>query len=311
MTRSQIEYILAVEQLRNFGKAADYCHITQSTLSAMVAKVESQIGVYIFNRKSKPVSVTAEGKKIIAQLKNIHREFLIFDEAVNQIKGIETGNLSIAAIPTVAPYLFPLILGDIAAKFPQVNFTVHELTTSKIVNDIKSGKIDIGIVSTPLNEGELIETHLYNEPFVVYDKRPDHLKSESGITIDSIDSSKLLLLEEGHCLSNQVLKICKLEQVQKLHPSMTYYSGSIESLKRMVDVNEGITLLPAFSVKDASDEELKFIRSFDPPIPSRQIGLVTHKNFIKSNLAKGIISIINEQTQPYIENKELKIIMPF
>ena len=132
MTKSQIEYILALDNLRNFGLAADACFVSQSTLSAMVAKFENNTGVEIFNRKMRPVTVTPQGQKVLKSLKSIYREYQILDEKLNEIKGFEVGALSIACIPTVAPYLYPLILNSLSTKYPKVNFTIHEFTTEVI-----------------------------------------------------------------------------------------------------------------------------------------------------------------------------------
>lgn len=312
MTRSQIEYLLAVDKLRNFSKAADECCVTQSTLSAMVAKFEQVSGIVIFDRKSKPIGVTREGQELLKQLKNIHREFSIMDEVVNQIKGIETGSLSIASIPTVAPYLFPHILDKIALAYPEVNFTIHELTTGKVIEDIQAGKIDIGIVAIPLDIKELIEIPLYKESFLLYDKRGIADENPKQVKVDEIDYEKLLLLEEGHCFSNQVAKFCNLQQVKKVQNAITYYSGSIESLKKMVNINKGLTLLPYLSTLDLPAVELKHIKQFEAPKPARMIGLVYHRNFAKSRLLKGVERIIIENVKPMLKNTDaVKVLSPF
>jgi len=142
MTRSQITYILSLEKNKSFSKAAKACFITQSTLSAMVAKFEKQAGIIIFDRKTKPITITPQGEKIIRFLKNINREYQLLDEGINQIKGVETGNLRIACIPTIAPYLFPLILSKIGRTYPKVTFDIRELTTNMIVDELKAGNLD-------------------------------------------------------------------------------------------------------------------------------------------------------------------------
>jgi len=292
MTRSQIEYILAVEQYQSFSKASEHCHITQSTLSAMIAKFERQININIFNRKTKPITVTSEGKKVLKQLKNISREMLTFDEMVNNMKGVQTGQLSIACIPTVAPYILPYILNILEKNYPKVNFTIREITTREITDHILSGQIDLGIVSTPLHHAEIKEKPLYNEAFVLYDKRDQKLSNQSQIDINDIDYNRLLLLEEGHCFRNQVMKICNLRQKKTVKSNITYTSGTIESLKNVVSVNKGITLLPLLSIELLSDEERKHIHYFNDPAPAREIGLIYHKNFIKTKLAHQIAALI-------------------
>ena len=313
MTRSQIEYVLAVNQFKSFGKAAEHCHITQSTLSAMVAKFESQIGIIIFNRKTKPISTTEQGEAVLQKLKNIEREFITFDESISQLKGIQSGQLSMACIPTVAPYLFPSILGNLERSFPKVNFIIREITTSEIISNILSGKIDVGIVSTPLNHPEIIESPLYNEAFVLYDKRDNYSQSANNqIDINELDYNRLLLLEEGHCFRNQVVKICNLRQKKTVKSNITYTSGTIESLKNVVTVNKGITLLPYLSASVLAPTEKKHIKYFQPPVPVREIGLVHHKNFVKSSLANGIKELIKKQVEKRVNPSEMfEVIDPF
>ena len=151
MRRSQVDYILAVAQHQSFSRAAEACFVTQSTLSALVAKVEQDIEITIFDRKTKPVSVTPAGELVLRHLQRIRREFQLLDEAVAAIKGHEVGAIRIACIPTVAPYLFPLMLNQLSVSYPGIHFTIHEMTTEQVVESIILGEIDLGIVSTPLD----------------------------------------------------------------------------------------------------------------------------------------------------------------
>ncbi len=293
MTRSQVEYILALAKTRNFGKAAEACFVTQSTLSAMVAKYEEQNGVILFNRKTRPISITRQGEKIINSLKNIHREFQLLDETINEIKGYEIGHCNIGCIPTVAPYLYPLILNPLSRKYPQVNFSIHELTTEKMVAEIIGGSIDIGIVSTPLENKELVEHPLYEEDFLLYDcGKKTSRKSQYKIT--DIDLDRLWLLEEGHCLRNQVGKICELRQQKKINGNLTYSCGSIFTLIEMVKRNNGVTLLPRLAIEKNQQIDEKHLHHFHGITPTRKIGIITHKNYLKTRLLSKLIDIIRE-----------------
>ncbi len=311
MTKSQIEYILSVAQLKNFGKAADACFITQSTLSAMVAKFEEQIGIIIFNRKTRPVSITKEGEKVIKSLKNIYREFHLLDETINDIKGQELGNLSIACIPTVASYLYPMILNQLSDAYPKVNFSIHEFTTENIIENIFEGSLDIGILSTPIENKNLLEYDLYNEKFLLYDCNNQSKKTHYSVA--DIDLNRLWLMKEGHCLRNQVGKICQLKQEQKIKGNITYNCGSISTLIKMVELNKGVTLLPYLATANNHQIEEQSIFNLIEPIPSRKIGIITHKNFIKKRLLKNIISIIMQSVNQYLPQQENKIsiIKPF
>jgi len=303
MTRSQISYILELEKQKSFSKAAKTCFVTQSTLSAMVAKFEQQAGIIIFDRKTKPISITPQGERIIKYLKNINREYQLLDEGINQIRGVETGHLRIACIPTIAPFLFPLILSKICRTYPKVTFDIRELTTDMIVDELMAGNLDIGIVSTPL---------LYVEPFVLYDKRDLKTISKSKVSIDKIDYNKLILLEQGHCFRNQVQKICNLRQTRKIKNNIVYTSGTLESLKKMVQINKGMTLLPEFSIIDFPKKELNHIRNFVAPVPAREIGLIYHTNYIKTSLMEGIEKIIKQKITSLTKDlKKMNVVRPF
>lgn len=313
MNRSQIEYILAVAKWKSFGKAADQCYVTQSTLSAMVAKVEQQSGIQIFNRTTRPVSVTPKGEEILKQLRSLNREYQLLEERINELQGIETGELNIACIPTVAPYLYPLILEKLSNKFNKLELTVHELTTEATVDEIVAGNIDIGIVSTPLDNNQLLEYDLYEEDFLLFDCGKNKHQTSKSFKVTEIDITRLWLLEEGHCLRNQVGKICELIQQKKINGNLTYNCGSIFTLIEMVKQNKGVTLLPRLAVTKNKQLNKSLLFELDDPVPVRKIGIITHKHFIKKRLLKQIINIINEAVDKYIPKIEQSenIINPF
>jgi len=291
MTRTQIEYILALAKSKNFGIAAVECFISQSTLSAMIAKFERQIDVELFSRKTRPIQTTINGNKIIESLENINREFLLLDELIREINEVEKGKISLACIPTVAPFIYPLILNKISNEFKHVDFNIYELTTEKIIQDIKGGKIDIGIVSLPLNTKDLVEYALYEEEFFVYDFGNKQKSKRYKIT--DIDLNRLWILEEGHCMRNQIGKICDLRQKKKMNGNLTYSCGSIDALIKMVNLNNGITLLPHLAIENNKNVDKRFIYTFQGQKPMRRVGIIVHKNFVRKRLLKQFIEIIN------------------
>jgi len=311
LNRSQIEYILAVEKWKSFGKAAEACFVTQSTLSAMVAKLEKQIGIPLFDRTTRPIGITAQGEEILISLKSINREFQLLDERINDLQGIETGEISIACIPTVSPYLYPLILDKLSNQFHKVNFTIHELTTESIIEDITSGIIDLGIVSIPLENKQLVEYELYDEDFLLYDCGNN--KKNSSYKISEIDLERLWLLEEGHCLRNQVGKICELRQQKKINGNLIYSCGSIFTLIEMVKKNKGVTLLPRLAISNNKQLAKSAIFPLLSPVPIRKIGIITHKHFIKTRILRQVINTITEAVKPYIPelDKGGQMIRPF
>jgi LysR family hydrogen peroxide-inducible transcriptional activator len=299
MRRSQLEYILAVAQHRSFSKAAAACFVTQSTLSALVAKYEQEIDIMLFDRKTKPISITPQGEKILRHLHSIKREFQLLDEVVSEIKGYEAGQLRLACIPTVAPYLFPLILNKLSAAYPKVNFHIHEITTERIIEELQAGNIDVGIVSTPLEKRDLREYPLYYEDFLLYDCGQQD-SSPTTYRVADIDLDRLWLLEEGHCLRNQVGKICELRQHKRVKGNLTYSCGSIYSLIEMVKQNAGLTLLPRLALANNPHIDGDLLHPLSPPVPTREIGLVTHQNFVKDRFIEQLSALIRQAVQPFL-----------
>jgi len=310
MTRTQVSYILSLAKCRSFGAAADECFISQSTLSAMIAKFEEQIGIEIFSRKTRPICVTDKGQKIINALENIHREFLMLDERVREIKEIEEGHIRLACIPTVAPFLFPMSLDKISQSFSKVDFNIYELTTENIVRDLINGKIDIGIVSLPLNDKHLEEHHLYDESFYIYDYGSKNKTKKYKVS--DIDINRLWILEEGHCMRNQIGKICNLKQKKRMNGNLTYNCGSINTLIEMVHKNKGITLLPQLAIDNNQNIVRDHIHSFKGTALVRKIGIVVHKNFARRRFLGQLIQILKESVNiKTYKSSNLKYLDPY
>lgn len=282
--KSQIDYVLALAKTGSFSQAAELCYITQSTLSTMIRKYEDSIGIQLFDRKKKPIKPTPEGVLIIEQLLRLNHEFDSLEELSKEIKGEIIGGLEIGVIPTIAPFLLPLFLNSLIRDYPTVQFSIHELTTDEIIRRIKRRDLDLAIVSTPLDEPELREIPLFLEDFVLYETRT--LSEAKRYKVEDIDLNRLWLLEEGHCMRNQVDKICALRQQRSIHKHLVYRSGSIYSLIEMVKANSGITLLPRLAVQNNPLLDPKHIYPLELPVPTREIGLVTHVNFVKNRILK-------------------------
>lgn len=294
MNIQQIEYVIAVSESKNFGRAADKCCITQSTLSTMVGRFEGEIGIKIFDRKTKPVTITQEGGRILQQLKIISKEIANLKEIVADLKGETSGELKIGIIPTVAPYLLPRFLSKFIKRFPDIHFVISEITTEKIIETLGNRELDIGIVSIPLKKPELIEIPVYQEPFLLYDRGDE--KPNGHLHASSIDCDRLWLLEDGHCLRAQTESICGLHEKRVVNRNFDYKSGTIDTLLRFVNKNKGVTLLPYLATLDLDRKDHKYLKSFAEPIPVRSIGLLVHKHFVK----KGILNLLKQEIQDQV-----------
>ncbi|MGB0428983.1 MAG: LysR substrate-binding domain-containing protein [Bacteroidia bacterium] len=304
MNIQQFKYILAVAKTQHFETAAELCYISQSTLSTMVSRFENEIGIKIFDRKKKPVKTTHEGDLIIEQLKSITKEIEQLNELTQEIKGEVKGNLSMAVIPTIAPFLLPLFLQNFAQKFPDLNIEVKEQTTAEIIRNIKLRELDIGIISIPVLDPDIKEVKLYDEPFRFFNATHD---DGQKIKSQHLDVNSLCLLEEGHCMRTQVIKLCDLHKKNlKSKLNFEYKAGSIDSLLRFVKANKATTLLPLLSTIDMSTQDQKHLSAFSNPVPFRSVGLVVHRHYVKNQVLKILKSEILEKVGQVMDLDDLE-----
>ncbi|MGK6351173.1 hydrogen peroxide-inducible genes activator [Parapedobacter sp. DT-150] len=281
MTLVQLEYVIAVDTYRSFIAAAEKCFVTQPTLSMQIQKLEESIGTRIFDRSRQPVIPTEVGVEIIRQARVVLTESRKINELVQLKRGELEGELRIGVIPTIAPYLLPRVLGRFMRQFPKLHLQIWEYTTERIIRDLKVGLLDCGVLSTPVYDSTMVERPLFYEPFVAYVSPKSALISKKQVTSEDVLSDKLWLLTEGHCMRGQVLNICQRKRSMDPHGTFEYNTGSVETLKRMVDSNAGSTILPELSIADFDENQLARVRYFKSPEPVREISLVTTHNFLK------------------------------
>ncbi len=312
MNIQQFQYILAVAELRHFEQAADKCAISQSTLSTMIGRFEEEIGIKIFDRKTKPVSITREGEELIRQLKIILKDIYTLENMVQEMKGEMEGHLRMGVIPTVAPYLMPLFLSTFAQKFSKVNIVVQEMTTLEIMRSLKDGSLDLAIAAIPLEDPYLHEYPLYKEPFLLFDYFSNKIETKE-IRIEDIDYAHFLLLTEGHCLRNQVEQICNFShRTERLAMNFEFKAGSIDSLIRFTKAYKGITLLPYLATVDLESEDQERLISFVTPVPIRSVGLVVHEHFVKKRMLNELQQIIRAAVEPKMSIvSDERLVKPF
>ncbi|MGX1931021.1 LysR substrate-binding domain-containing protein [Flagellimonas sp. 2504JD4-2] len=301
MNIQQIQYVLAVKELRHFELAAEKCFVSQSTLSTMIRKFEDEIQIKIFDRKTKPVEITKEGNDIIDQLYIIQKEIENLEENVKLLKGELSGQFKIGIIPTVAPYILPKFLGDLAKEYPRIHFSISELTTETIISKLKKRELDAGILALPINEPDLLEYPLYNEEFVLYDCCSGTKKDP--IELDEINYDYFWLLEEGHCLANQVTKICNLDKKKsKVTNNFEFKAGSIDSLIRFVKESNGNTMLPYLATLDFLAADKNNLSYFKKNVPVRNVGILIHQHFVKKPILNLLEITIKEKILPLLKN---------
>ncbi len=277
MTLQQLRYIQSLDKHRHFGRAAEACLVTQPTLTMQLRKLEEEMGVVLFDRSKQPIVPTAAGTIILAKASEILQHA---DQLYNYVKGEHTslqGTFQIGVIPTLAPYLMHLFLPEFVKTHPETQLIIREVQTERIIEQLKEGSLDIGILVTPLHEQGIREVPMFNEPFLVYtidENFPENL------SVNELTDDGLLLLEEGHCFRAQSLELCGKRERTGMH-NLDYKSGSIEALKSLVRSGLGYTLIPALA---GNPNEKKLIRNFAAPAPVREVSLVVHNSFVREKL---------------------------
>ncbi len=303
MNLQQLDYITAVDTHRHFERAAEACFVTQATLSAMIKKLEQELDVILFDRSKQPVVPTEAGKAIIEQARTVLKETQVLKQLSQQRKSGTSGELRIGVIPTVAPYLLPLFLTGFLKKHPAVKLKIVEQTTEHLLKLLSSDKIDVAIMATPLAEKGFAETRLFYEEFKVYVADGNRSLKKKYILAEDIDISKLWLLEEGHCLRSQVLNLCEIQKQQAIAHHLDYETGSIESLLKITEMNGGITIVPHLATIDFGKREKEKLRHFKPPVPVREISLITYRHFVKKGLLQVLEKEIVEAVKPHLNKK--------
>lgn len=290
MTLQQLEYILAVNQFRHFAKAAEYCRVTQPTLSAMIQKLEEELDTRIFDRSQQPVCPTPVGILIIEQAQKILVQANRIKNIIEEEKHSLTGTFKLGILPTVAPYLLPRFFPQLMKKYPDLDIRVIEMKTNDIKKALQTGEIDAGIVASLAGMEELQQTPLFYEQFFVYVSRKDILFNSEVIRTSDLNGEQLWLLDEGHCFRDQLMRFCQMKSARA--SQLAYHLGSMETFMRMVESGKGVTFIPELAVLQLGDAQKELVRSFAIPCPTRQVVLLTNKNFIRHTLLEVLVKEI-------------------
>ena len=309
MTITQLHYVLAVAEYKNFTKAAEKCFVTQPTLSMQIQKLEDQLGIQIFDRSKKPIELTEVGRKIVNQAKNIVNEADRINDIVDQQKGFIGGEFRLGIIPTVMPTLLPMFLKTFIKRYPKVKLRIEELTTEEIIQRIKDGHLDAAIAATPLKQDQIKERVLFYEPFVGYVPKNHRLSSKLKLEVSDLNINEMLLLEDGHCFRDGVLNLCKALKPQNTN-EFQLESGSIEMLIKLANEGMGMTLLPYLHTLDLKENEKENLLLFNEPSPAREVSLIYHKSELKIQITDAIHTTISGIIRGAIAFQDVQIISP-
>jgi LysR family hydrogen peroxide-inducible transcriptional activator len=298
----QLEYIVAVDTYRHFATAAQKCFVTQPTLSMQVKKLEEHLDVIIFDRTKQPVIPTEQGKRIISQARIVLQEAKKIDQIVKDVKDEVSGELRIAVIPTIAPYLLPIFTGDFKRRYPSLKLKLEEQVTEKIVENLGKDLLDVGILVTPLHEQHIIEMPLYYEEMLIYSNRDHPLIKKPKIQVNDIATSEIWLLSDGHCFRHQVVNLCDLHDLDSDDLPFEFEGGSLETLMRIIDKEGGYTLIPELAAGTIPEEKQNQIRHFSTIAPLREVSLVFTRRFAKTMIIEKLAKEIKDAVPQHFLN---------
>lgn len=292
MTLVQLQYVVALDIYRSFVAAAEACHVSQPALTTQIKRLESQLGVILFDRSKKPVIPTEIGEKIVEQARFVLQESQKIKDIIREFESEMSGEVRLGIIPTVAPYLLPLFINDFNAAHPQIGLSINEDKTETIIQDLRNGDLDAGIIATPVTTAGIKTFPLFYERLFAYVSEGHRLKDQSSVCALTINPEELLLLKEGNCFRNQVINICQEKQKTDAFTPFFYQSNSIESLKRIVDSRDALTVIPELATLVLPKEKRMRVKPFSDCSPVREISLVVSRSFLKKRLLENLMTSI-------------------
>lgn len=284
MTLQQLKYIVAINRLRNFAKAAEQCGISQPTLSAMLIKLEEELDVRIFERSNKSVFPTTAGEKIIRQAERALAEAERITEIVAEDKGVVTGGLAISVGPTIAPYILPNFIKHYSSTYPSVSLTIREMKADAMLSELASGHIDVGMAISGNTRQGILEIPLYTERFMVY-LSENCWRKLPVFNPENLEHEKMWIMKEAQCLRESAFSFCKA----RTKGNRIYEAGSIETLIRIVDENGGYTIIPEMHLPFLSPRQRENIRPIEGDyLSQRRVSLYIKDDFIRQRMLNTI-----------------------
>lgn len=290
MTLQQLQYIIAVDRFRSFAQAAEHCGVAQPTLSKMVAKLEEELDVRIFDRTSRSVEPTSTGEKIVMQAVKTVQEAARISEIVADMRGGLTGSMRLAVGPSIAPYLLPDFIRAYGAGFPEVELTVEEMRLDSMLEALKRGTTDIAVATSGHGSGEIFEIPLYEEPFWVYLSKGCRRRMPE-FTPEQLSHENMWVMKEAQCLRESAFSFCKARETGR----RVYEAGNIETLVRVVDENGGFTIIPEMHLPLLSEKQRENVRPLSGDCLSmRRVSLYIRHDYVRQRMLNSVVSALTE-----------------
>jgi len=290
-----LRYLVAVADTRHFGHAAARCYVSQPTLSAQLKKLEDYLGVQLVERQPRRIALTEAGQNVVAHARRIVEASDEIITVAQRQRDPLAGRLRLALLPTIGPYLLPLVATRLHKALPRLDLLLYEYQTGPLLEKLQSGEVDAGILALPVDADGLASLPLYDEPFVLAVPTGHGLAKRKAVHAGDLDGETLLLLEDGHCLRDQALEVCSLSGA---HEKQDFRATSLETLRQMVASGAGITLLPDLASRGAYGSARGVdIVPFAKPAPVRHIGIVWRKTSARVHAIEAVGQAIADVVQ--------------
>lgn len=292
MNLRDLKYLVALADHKHFGHAAAACFVSQPTLSTQIKKLEDELGVSLVERAPRKVMLTPAGRDAAERARRIVAEVEQMKEAARRSQDPEAGTVRLGIFPTLGPYLLPHVVPTIRARFPHLELLLIEEKSDLLLSYLREGKLDAGLLALPVQDEQLHTEFLFEEPFVLAVPESHPLAKRESLSLHELSEQKLLLLEDGHCLREQALDVCRISGANE---RSEFRATSLETLRQMVAADVGMTLLPTLAVKPpvARSENIHLL-GFSDSHPSRQIAMVWRKSTAMSDFLGELAKIIRD-----------------
>ena len=293
MNLRDLQYLIAVEEELHFNKAAERCFVSQPTLSGQIKKLEEELGVLLIERSNRRVIMTSAGKAVTNQARRILSEARALKDIAQSYENPLAGEIHVGLIPTIAPYLLPIIMPLLRNNCPKLKLWLHEQQTNNLLEKLHNGDLDLLILALPTRSDEFAELNLFDEAFWLAAPRSHPLAEFSKIQLSDLNNQEMLLLEEGHCLRGQALEVCFSAGAKE---KGEFQATSLETLRHMVGEEMGMTLMPELAITKPirKNNPVSYI-PFTDPQPTRRIGMLYRRNSYRNELYETIQRIIKTQ----------------
>ena len=293
MTLRELEYLIALADLRHFGRAAEVCNVSQPTLSMQIRKLEDELGAPLLERTPRALMLTPFGRDAVERARRIMDEVEEMRRSALRSRDPETGALRLGIFPTLGPYLLPHVVPRLRERYPRLETLLVEEKSETLLTRLREGRLDAAVLALPVDDDRLQTEFLFEERVLLAVPAAHALASRSSLRLDELAGHELMLLEEGHCLREQALDVCRLSGAGE---RSSFRATSLETLRQMVGADVGITLLPELSTLSPASAQVRLLR-FEGTAPVRRIALCWRRSSALGEFLKGVALLLREVSQ--------------